>query len=253
MHFVFDLDGTICFDGFTIEASIKEALGQAPDFGHELLFASARSYRDCIDVLGESLSQNMVIGLNGGVVYDKGKLFTYHRLDKSVFQRTIDFCNHYHIPYFVDDDFNYASHRAHKIPFIKSVDPLSLATALDITQLHHPIKMVLYMGEHEELLPLLVDELKKVGFANISYHENEKCLYLNPDGITKASTLSQIIGNQFVAFGNDKNDIDMFKLAQYSVQIGDYHLLKDYADEQVEDTAIIPEKILTLFEAFQNF
>ena len=123
MHFVFDLDGTICFDGFTIEASIKEALGQAPDFGHELLFASVRSYRDCIDVLEESLSQNMVIGLNGGVVYDKGKLFTYHRLDKSVFQRTIDFCNHNHIPYFVDDDFNYASHRAHKIPFIKSVAP----------------------------------------------------------------------------------------------------------------------------------
>ena len=65
MHFVFDLDGTICFDGFTIEASIKEALEQASDFGHELLFASARSYRDCIDVLGESLSQNMVIGING--------------------------------------------------------------------------------------------------------------------------------------------------------------------------------------------
>ena len=45
----------------------------------------------------------------------------------------------------------------------------------------------------------------------------------------------------------------MFKLAQYSVQIGNYHLLKDYADEQVKDTETIPEKILTLFETYQNF
>ena len=71
MKFVFDLDGTLSFDYMTIDEEIKQVLLTAPQFGHEVLFASARSYRDCLGLLGPELSQQIVIGLNGGVAFDK--------------------------------------------------------------------------------------------------------------------------------------------------------------------------------------
>ena len=36
-----------------------------------------------------------------------------------------------------------------KIPFIASVDPLRRARRLELTDLQHPIKVVIYMGNHE--------------------------------------------------------------------------------------------------------
>ena len=48
MKFVFDLDGTLSFDYMTIDEEIKQVLLTAPQFDHEVLFASARSYRDCL-------------------------------------------------------------------------------------------------------------------------------------------------------------------------------------------------------------
>ncbi len=57
MKFVFDLDGTLSFDYMTIDEEIKQVLMTAPQFGHEVLFASARSYRDCLGLLGPELSR----------------------------------------------------------------------------------------------------------------------------------------------------------------------------------------------------
>ena len=49
---------------------------------------------------------------------------------------------------------------------------------------------------------------------------------INPKGVTKASTVLNHFGRDFVAFGNDQNDISLFKNAIYGVQIGDYPYLK---------------------------
>lgn len=42
MKFVFDIDGTLCFNGKSIDPSIVDALLQLQNSGHELIFASAR-------------------------------------------------------------------------------------------------------------------------------------------------------------------------------------------------------------------
>jgi hypothetical protein len=46
--------------------------------------------------------------------------------------------------------------------------------------------------------------------------------------VTKASTVLNHFGRDFVAFGNDQNDISLFKNAIYGVQVGDYPYLKDF-------------------------
>ena len=38
----------------------------------------------------------------------------------------------------------------------------------------------------------------------------------------------------FIAFGNDQNDIELFKTSLYSVQIGDFAGLTPYADDTLE-------------------
>lgn len=99
MKFVFDLDGTLSFDGVTIDDEIKQVLLRAEEFGHEVAFASARSYRDCLDLLGDPLSQQLVIGLNGGLAYRQGQLVYEEQLDKDVYREVLGFCRHYNLPF----------------------------------------------------------------------------------------------------------------------------------------------------------
>ncbi|MFC3931259.1 HAD hydrolase family protein [Streptococcus dentapri] len=253
MNFIFDLDGTLSFDRFSIDGKIKEVLLSAEDFGHEVSFASARSYRDCVDMLGDDLAQKRVIGLNGGLVYEEGQLILEYNLDKEAYHDVLSYCQTYNLPYFVDNTFNYASDNEEYFPFIESVDPLNLAEKVPADQLEHPIKMVIYMGNHEELLADLSYHIKSTDIIDLSYHEEEKCLYLNPCRVSKASTISEIFEEPFIAFGNDKNDIEMFKLALYSIQIGGFTYLKPYADEQVDaDSQLVATKIAELFQEFQG-
>ena len=51
MKFVFDLDGTLCFDGMTMSKDLQKVLLTASKYGHEIIFATARSYRDCLSIL----------------------------------------------------------------------------------------------------------------------------------------------------------------------------------------------------------
>lgn len=97
MKFVFDLDGTLSFDYMTIDEEIKQVLLKAEDYGHELVFASARSYRDCLGLLGPELSQRLVIGLNGGVAYHLGKAVFERNLDARVYQALVDYCQTYNL------------------------------------------------------------------------------------------------------------------------------------------------------------
>ena len=41
MNFIFDIDGTICFDGCSIDSSIKQRLFKLRQANHNVIFASA--------------------------------------------------------------------------------------------------------------------------------------------------------------------------------------------------------------------
>lgn len=254
MKFVFDLDGTLCFDGQTISEDIKQLLLTAKDYGHQLIFATARSYRDCLGLLGEELSQELVIGLNGGLAYDRGQLILEHPLPDKAFADILKWSQTYNLPYFVDNARHYSTYLPHKIPFIKTVDPLQQGKEVAVTDLDRPIKTVLYMGDHEDLLAAICEDLTALGQLDLSYHDKEKCLYINPLHINKATTVIDFCGQDFVVFGNDKNDKELFKKALYAVQIGHYKPLEKYADEHIvtdgDHVVAIMSRIKALFEAF---
>ncbi|MEC1535480.1 HAD hydrolase family protein [Bacillus sonorensis] len=53
MNFVFDLDGTICFEGQPVSEHLLMAFEELKAQGHEVIFASARPIRDLLPVLHE--------------------------------------------------------------------------------------------------------------------------------------------------------------------------------------------------------
>ena len=218
MKFVFDLDGTLSFDGVTIDDEIKQVLLRAEEFGHEVAFASARSYRDCLGLLGDPLSQQLVIGLNGGLAYRQGQLVYEEQLDKDVYREVLGFCRHYNLPFFVDDTFDYSGQILEKIPFVANVDPLKKAQYRSLEELTDPNKVVNYMGGHEELVDEIIERIEKTDKARIRYHAHEKCIYLNPADTHKATTVEELCGENFVAFGNDQNDIELFGSADNMIR-----------------------------------
>ena len=243
MKFVFDLDGTLSFDYMTIDEEIKQVLLTAPRFGHEVLFASARSYRDCLGLLGSELSQQIVIGLNGGVAYQDGQLIFERQLHQSSYQAILDTCLTYNLPFFVDNTFDYSGQILEKIPFISSVDPLKRARRLELIDL-----------QHEQLLEDLKVRLGNLPNLSLDYHEHEKCFYINPAETNKASTVKELCGSDYVAFGNDQNDIKLFKNSLYAVQVGDFPGLSDYADEQVAFQENLPKAVAArILQKFADF
>ena len=122
---------------------------------------------------------------------------------------------------------------------------------MPIHELNEPIKVVIPLVEHEDIREDLIFNLNKLECLDLSYHDIERCLYINPKGVTKASTVLNHFGKDFVAFGNDQNDISLFKNAIYGVQIGDYPYLNNFADEVIPTiNVVIAEKIRLLFEKF---
>ena len=251
MKFVFDLDRTLCFDGITMSKDLQKILLTAPKYGHDIIFATARSYRDCLSILEGELRKLTVVGLNGGEVFQDEHLVSQYTIPSPALRTIVSYCDSYNLPSFIDDTFNYAIQNPEQIPFLSNVDLLNKATILPVQELNKPIKVVIPLVEHQDLREDLIFNLKKLGCLDLSYHDFERCLYINPKGVTKASTVLNHFGTDFVAFGNDQNDISLFKNAIYGVQVGNYPYLKDFADEIIPPiNTVIAEKIKLLFEKF---
>ncbi len=72
MNIVFDVDGTICFNGQNIDkALIKEV--QKLEEKHKVIFASARPIRDLLPIV-KDFNQEMMIGGNGSIISVNGNI-----------------------------------------------------------------------------------------------------------------------------------------------------------------------------------
>lgn len=117
----------------------------------------------------------------------------------------------------------------------------------------YAIKMVIYLGNHSELENDLSEHFRRFSDVSVFYRENEKCLYITPKNINKAFDLKELNLQPYIAFGNDKNDIDLFKEALYAYHVGDYHPLREYSDQLLRPEADdIASAIKRLIDYFQD-
>ena len=141
MNIVFDVDGTICFNGQYIEEALAAQIKELQQH-HNIIFASARPIRDLLPVV-KAFNSQLLIGGNGSIVQHKDEIEVVGLIDKHIFKHIQQIISQYHLHYIIDDDFNYSSNLSSDYTIFKQLDPEQLAQNISIEDIEHPIKIIL--------------------------------------------------------------------------------------------------------------
>ena len=228
MQFVFDLDGTICFKGQPLTPEICAALDECQAMGHEIIFASARPIRDLLPVLPTKYHHLRMVGGNGAFRNVEGSI-EVNSFDALACKQLFNIIDTYQVPYLIDSswDYSYTGELTH--PIYQNIDPLKSAKNLSIDLLENIVKVVLFTSNSE------IQKSLEALSLTIHLHQNEGILDISPEGIDKWSGLQQLglKEGEFIAFGNDSNDICMFKVAKESICIGNHPDAQEVASIQI--------------------
>ncbi|MGG1289798.1 HAD-IIB family hydrolase [Bacillus smithii] len=231
MNFVFDLDGTICFQGKPVSEKILECLDDLKKNGHEFIFASARPIRDMMPVLPKRFHTATLIGGNGSLISKEGKLIYSQAFTDEQIQIILDLIEEHQAAYLIDSEWDYAYTGPSDHPILQNLDVDHLAKSLPVESLSSIVKVLILTADDIEGLTKKLRSLDIV----IHRHHHENTIDLSPKNIDKWSAL-KLLGfdkKTYVAFGNDSNDLTMFKNASYSVMIGHHEELAAFAKEQI--------------------
>jgi HAD superfamily hydrolase (TIGR01484 family) len=211
--FVFDLDGTLVFDGLKIEPPIEKELLRL-NCTEKIIFASARPVRDMLPLL-EKFPQNDLIGGNGSMTRQNGKIRVTATLSVSTVRFLSDFIKKNHLEYIVDYDWDYSVQVSQDNAILRQLDSNHLAKNIDL-KYEKVTKIILFQVSNEQY-----ESLKSIEDSTMIYHENVQELVFTVQNIDKYETLKNLIDEKkYTAFGNDKNDIQLLKNAEFSVVIG---------------------------------
>lgn len=219
MNIVFDVDGTICFNGQYIEEALATQIKELQQC-HNIIFASARPIRDLLPVVKEFNSQ-LLIGGNGSIVQHKDEIEVVGLINKHIFKHIQQIISQYHLHYIIDDDFNYSSNLSSDYTIFKQLDPDYLAQNISIEDIKPPIKIILV-----DIPQAIYHDLKTSmqSFSeelSLNFHDNERNIDITAQNINKYTTLIKYLGNEdYIAFGNDINDIQLLNHAAQAFFIG---------------------------------
>ncbi|GAB6927835.1 Cof-type HAD-IIB family hydrolase [Paenibacillus sp. JCM 10914] len=232
MKFVFDLDGTICFKGQPVSDELLKALESLVELGHEVVFASARPIRDLLPVLHKRWHDYPMIGGNGSMVATEGRIMSTVGFDHEILLVLLDLLETYNVGYLIDGEWDYAYTGPVDHPILLNLDPHKLAARVALHELKSVVKILMLTSDD---MAGLEEKLRLLDVV-VHIHQGEGALDISPTGIHKWSGLQQlgIAAGEYVAFGNDANDISMFQHARHKVMIGDHPQLASFASEQLQ-------------------
>ncbi|PFC38098.1 HAD-IIB family hydrolase [Bacillus cereus] len=236
MNFVFDLDGTLCFDGKSIDTEIIEALQKLKVEGHQVIFASARPIRDLVPVIPKSFHEGPLVGGNGTFTYNYGQIQVTH-FEQQILDKLNAFIHQHQLKYLADGqwDYTFTGDIAH--PIYRNIDKTN-SKNIPLEQLFPVCKLVIFQPNEEVL------EALEVSPVTLTHYKTEHAIDISPLGINKVNGLHRLNIQEFIAFGNDSNDQCLFEHAVHSVCVGNNNV-KRYAKENIE-RADVAGKIRTL-------
>ncbi|KTD85739.1 HAD-IIB family hydrolase [Paenibacillus etheri] len=233
MKFIFDLDGTICFSGKPLSERIVQALDELIEKGHEVIFASARPIRDLLPVLPAHMHHYPMVGGNGAFIAKDGKVISTIHFDPQTAENILNLIQEFDATYLIDSHWDYAYSGSDDHPIRRNVDPEQRAKNVSPSELDELVKIVILSSLNGEQL---LDQLHSLPVV-IYRHGQEDIIDISPKGINKWTGLQQlgIEPQQFIAFGNDANDIEMFRHSAHSVCVGEHTELGELATEKVSN------------------
>ncbi|MET9147247.1 HAD family hydrolase [Streptomyces sp. NPDC004042] len=222
---VFDIDGTLCFDGRTVDHRILAALADCERAGHSLVFASARPVRDLLPVLDGALSSAVLIGGNGSLVSVGGRVQARAAFDSVVLGAFLEAVARYGARYLADGPWDYAYTGPEDHPITSRVDQGGLARRVDLAELPEVVKL-LVVGASD--LAACAEAGRELGLT-VNHHLDEAIVDLAPASTTKWDALTALGISAYVAFGNDINDLGLLRNAERAVRVGAHPSLEGVA------------------------
>jgi Cof subfamily protein (haloacid dehalogenase superfamily) len=227
MNFIFDLDGTICFKGKPVTKKIMDMLRELEQQGHQVLFASARPIRDLLPVIDQHFHSATLIGGNGSLISRNEKVVFSQAFSSEQVAAMKEIIQTYDAAYLIDGDWNYAYTGDPMHPIKANLDPDNLAEQVQLEELNQVVKILVLQSDEQEKV---AGEAEALGLR-VHRHHGEDIVDISPPGIDKWTAIQQAgIGEgEYIAFGNDANDIEMFRHAKYAIMIGKHEELASYA------------------------
>ncbi|GGY26820.1 HAD family hydrolase [Paludibacterium paludis] len=231
MNLIFDLDGTLVFQGKPVSPSISDALHDLRLDGHTIGFASARPHRDMLPVLDERFHDALLIGANGAMTCEGGVPVRLNCLPPETYDSLRDLAARYRAAYLVDLVWDYHVSGDTSHPFFSLIDPGCLGRHVEHHEVENPVK---FLVAHCDDPAGFRREVQSLSVA-VHQHSDMQLFDMTCHGVDKMSALADygVGAGQFVCFGNDFNDMPMFRHAAHSVQIGEHPGLAELASERL--------------------
>ncbi|KAF7788485.1 hypothetical protein PRUB_a3166 [Pseudoalteromonas rubra] len=250
-HWLFDIDGTIAFNNQPVSTALTDALVELSD-DSDVIFATARPFRDVLQVLPTELRNNTISCTNGALLFKQHKVYAEQHFTKNTSIRLIHLLEDLDAPYILDCaqgfylsrtshpffEYTQGSYKAPKIS-----QQAALAQGINKIQVFDT-QLIELLNRDAERLGITVYPYAGVDFFDIS-----------PTGCCKSNLFQQLDIDPLnsIAFGNDSNDLHLIKQAQVGVCIGSHPQLNQAADLTLNQTC--PEQALIHIireRAFEN-
>ena len=243
MIFVFDLDGTICFKGKPLSHEICAALDMCIQLGHEVVFASARPIRDLLPVLPKRYYPFRMVGGNGAFVRQQEQTVCT-AFDADTMTQLKAIVQKYKLTYLFDSEWAYSYTGGTDEPIYQGLDPLNLAENKPLHELETISKVVLFTDDvevHQSVSTLPV---------TIFHHHAERLIDISPLAINKAAGLKALGIHEYIAFGNDQNDLELFNDATYSICVGNHPVCQ--VVNEITTPEEVAHKIIELAQKYKH-
>ncbi|MCS4488926.1 HAD hydrolase family protein [Streptococcus sciuri] len=206
--FIFDLDGTIVFNGRFIAPELKTALRRLND-KYELLFASARPIRDMLPLLRD-FKDNDLIGANGAMVRQNGTIKLIRYIDSQVVSDIMTVVFEDKLDFIIDYEWHYtASISESNHPILVKLDSGNLANNVPVS--YRNVGKIIILGINSKIINC-IQNIKGIEYV---IHNDDREIVITSEGINKYTAIKYLINdNKYIAFGNDKNDIEMLNYSE---------------------------------------
>lgn len=221
--FIFDLDGTIVFQNVMLGQSNKDILHKIIDHGHEVIFATGRSYRDFKAVMPSVFHNHKATLFSGSLSRDvDGTILRGIHVPKSCVEDIVTLCLDHKSPFIIDNISHYY-HPPMDDTFLGIIDSqISNFRVKDIDKmLETDIYKVLVFDM--QLHSMFIDYAKDKGLVT-KHHSYDSLFDIAVAGCDKYEGVLPLLGNfsneDIFVFGNDFNDYEMLYHFQNSVVFG---------------------------------
>lgn len=250
--YVFDIDGTICFDGYSVDAKIVAAIEGLARYSRVAL-ASARHPWNILELIPKRLVEVIdVVGANGAIASTpQGKIYVSY-VDRSVSPILLSALDDLELPYLAYGMncvvFSRIGHAAH-LRVQRSV-----ADAALILPAYEPscdlVKVLGYPTEGQ--LPVLVELTQRLGIG-LQIHSDGSVDILSRAANKREALVG--IGYRtpfFAAFGNDANDLPVLGESIHRVAIGNHRDVRKISTINVPNGPAVVESICSVIEQLEQ-